>query len=83
MHPHMASTIEFLIIWLKQWFLVTLIKYFVCILLFKTHLQKHVFENQLALQTKKTQQKQNKIAHTDMVSIKKSIIFIMLSSVQV
>jgi len=37
----------------------------------------------LALQTKKTQQKQNKIAHTDMVSIKKSIIFIMLSSVQV
>jgi len=48
--------------------------------LFKPHLQKHAFENQLALQTNKKQTKQ--IAHTDMVSIKKSIIFIMLSSVQ-
>jgi hypothetical protein len=60
MHPHMASTIEFLIIWLKQRILVTLIKYFVCILLFKTHLQKHSFENQLALQTKKHSKNKNK-----------------------
>jgi hypothetical protein len=31
-----------------------------CILLFKTHLQKHSFENQLALQTKKHSKNKNK-----------------------
>lgn len=34
-----------------------MIKYFVCILQFKTHIQKYAFENQLALQNK---QKTNK-----------------------
>ena len=41
--------------WLKQRFLVTMIKYFVCILQFKTHIHKYAFENQLALQNKKKQ----------------------------
>jgi hypothetical protein len=31
-----------------------MIKYFVCILQFKTHIHKYAFENQLALQNKKT-----------------------------
>ena len=39
-----------------------MIKYFVCILQFKTHIHKYVFENQLALQNKT---KQSKISHTD------------------
>jgi hypothetical protein len=39
-----------------------MIKYFVCILQFKTHIHKYAFENQLALQNKK---KQSKISHTD------------------
>lgn len=30
-----------------------MIKYFVCILQFKTHIHKYAFENQLALQNKK------------------------------
>jgi hypothetical protein len=42
-------------------YLYPLIKYFVCILLFRTHLQKLAFENQLALQKIKIKT----IAHTD------------------
>ena len=34
-----------------------MIKYFVCILQFKTHIHKYAFENQLALQNKKKQKK--------------------------
>ena len=46
-----------------------MIKYFVCILQFKTHLQKYAFENQLALQNK-NKQKQTKISQTEFLNAK-------------
>ena len=37
-----------------------MIKYFVCILQFKAHIQKYAFENQLALQNKQAKKKKKK-----------------------
>jgi hypothetical protein len=47
-----------------------MIKYFVCIIQFKTHIQKYAFENQLALQNKQAKKKQTKTSHTDFLNAK-------------